>query len=202
MARSSSTSTARLRLTLVLLVLLVGLVAISSRELINDAAGELMQLTGLACVVLAALGRVWTSVFVAGFKDERIVRQGPYSACRHPLYALSMLGTCGLGLATRSLSLTAAVLCIFAVIYAAAIRREDERLASLHPEAFDAFRREVPTLLPDLSAYSIPETYETRPRVLWKAIVDAASLFAAYLLIRIADLLQTSGITPSLFTLP
>lgn len=197
-----SRSTPRLRLTLALLVGLVIMVVFSKRDFLGPTARELVQLAGLACVALAALGRVWTSVFVAGLKDAQLVREGPYSACRHPLYGLSMLGTFGLGLATSSISLTAGLLCIFAVIYAWAIAAEDAHLASLHGEAFAAYRNEVPAVIPDLSAYHVPVLYETQPRVLWKAIVDAASLLGAYLLIRLADLMQATGIAPALFTLP
>jgi protein-S-isoprenylcysteine O-methyltransferase Ste14 len=198
---ATSRSTARLKLTLVLLLLLVGLVAFSRRDLLDATAGALMQLAGLACVVLAALGRIWASVFIAGFKDVRLVRAGPYSVCRHPLYGLSMLGMLGLGLATRSFVLAIALLVIFAVLYALAIRAEDRHLASLHGEAFDAFRREVPALWPNGPGNALPAEYEIRPPILRKAFVDAGSLFGAYLLICLADLLQVSGLLPSLLAL-
>lgn len=200
MARSRSTP--RLRLTLVLLVLLVVIVGFSKRDFFGAATRELVQLAGLACVVLAALGRIWSSVFIAGLKDTVLVREGPYSACRHPLYALSLLGTFGLGLATCSISLTAGLLGIFMLIYARAIAAEDAHLAALHGEAFAAYRNEVPAVMPNLSSYRVPPLYETRPQVLWKAIVDAASLLGAYLLIRLADLMQATGVTPALLTLP
>ncbi len=200
MARSRST--ARLRLSLALIVLLIVLVAVSHRDSFGALAGSLLGLTGLACVTVAALGRIWTSLFVAGYKDERLVREGPYSACRHPLYAFSMLAMLGLGLATRSIILAAALLVLFSSLYLWAMRSEDHYLATRHGAAFETFRREVGALWPDRSAYRVPVRYEIRPRVFWKAFVDAGSLFGAYLLIRLADLLQQYGITPTLMGLP
>jgi len=47
-----------------------------------------------------------------------------------------------------------------------------------------------------------PETLEIRPRVLWKAFLDAGSLLGLYALLRAADALQRAGVTPTWLTLP
>jgi len=57
----------------------------------TGVAGQALQLAGLLCVACAALGRIWSSIFIAGYKDARLVRRGPYAMLRHPLYALSSL---------------------------------------------------------------------------------------------------------------
>src|SRR5512137_1896679 len=140
---SSSSSTPRLRITVVLLVVVLALVAVSERDWATGLAGVAMQLAALACIACAALGRVWSSVFIAGFKDEALVRTGPYSALRHPLYALSLLASLGIGLATRSLAIALAVVAILGVIHAAAARREDAVLLRRHGAAFEDYRRSV-----------------------------------------------------------
>jgi hypothetical protein len=48
----------------------------------------------------------------------------------------------------------------------------------------------------------VPESIEVRPRVYWKAFLDAGSMIGLYLLLRLADLAQLSGVTPTLLTLP
>jgi hypothetical protein len=93
---SRSPSTPRLRITIALLVAVLVLVAVSERGWATGLAGEALQLAGLAGIACAALGRVWTSVFIAGRKDEALVRAGPYSALRHPLYGLSLLAALGI----------------------------------------------------------------------------------------------------------
>jgi protein-S-isoprenylcysteine O-methyltransferase Ste14 len=199
---STSRSTPRLRLTALLLAATVGLVTISERGLLTGAAGEIVQLAGLACIAVAALGRVWTSAFIAGFKDSNLVREGPYSALRHPLYALSMLAMLGVGLATRSVTLTGALLLAFAATYAAAARREDAFLSRAHGESHADFMRITPAFWPAPQSYRVPESIEVRPRVYWKAFLDAGSMIGLYLLLRLADLAQLSGVTPTLLTLP
>lgn len=199
---ATSRSTPRLRLTAALLVAALALVAVSERNFAGGLPGELMQLAGLACIACAVLGRIWSSVFIAGRKDTSLVRSGPYSALRHPLYALSLLGTLGTGLATRSVAITGALLAVFGWIYCRAARHEDALLARVHGEAFADYRREVPGFLPARLRYQVPESLEIQPRVLWKAFLDAGSLLGYYVLLRIADYLQVAGLAPTWFTLP
>lgn len=199
---ATSRSTPRLRLTAALLGTVVVLVAVSERDLLAGAWGALARLGGLALVACAALGRVWTSAFIAGFKDATLVRAGPYAACRHPLYALSWIGMLGLGLASRSVVITLVLGAAFALIFVGAIRREDALLAQLHGDAFEAYRRAVPALWPRRFDGQLPESTELRPRVFFKSIVDAASLFGAYLLLQLADLSQAAGVSPALLRLP
>lgn len=199
---TASRSTLRLRLTVALLAATVGLVAVAERPLAGSLAGEALMLLGLACIVAAALGRLWTSLFIAGFKDTELVRRGPYAALRHPLYLLSMLAMLGVGLATRSLVLGCGLVAAFGVLYALAARREDAWLRQAHGAAFEAYCREAGAFLPRGSALGAPESLEVRPRVLAKAFFDAGSLLGLYALLRLADVLQRSGVTPTLFVLP
>ena len=199
---SASRSTPRLRLTIALLAGLVGLVGVSERPLAGSVAGEVITVAGFACIAVAALGRLWTSLFIAGFKDTELVRRGPYAALRHPLYALSLLAMLGVGLASRSLVLACGMVAVFGVLYARAAHREDAWLEGAHGADFERYRREVRALLPRWSALAVPESLEIRPRVLAKAFLDAGSLLGLYALLRLADALQRAGVTPTLLVLP
>jgi protein-S-isoprenylcysteine O-methyltransferase Ste14 len=198
---NTSRSTPRLRLTAVLLLGVLGVVAVSDRTWADGAAGRLLELAGLACIACAVLGRVWTSVYIAGYKDAHLVRHGPYSAVRHPLYALSMLATLGVGLATRSLAITVVLFAVFAAIYATAARAEDAYLRARHAASHADYAARVPAFLPR-GGCDVPEAVEVRPRVLWKAFLDAGTMLGYYVLLQGADLLRTSGVTPAWFTLP
>lgn len=197
-----SRSTPRLRLTALLLLGVLVLVATTERTTATGLAGLLLQLGGLACVACAALGRVWASVFIAGYKDAQLVRSGPYAVLRHPLYALSWLAMLGIGLATRSATLAAVLLIAFAAIYARAAREEDRFLRSVHGAAFDRYAREVNAFRPHRPAYGVPEAIEVRPRVLWKAFLDAGTLLGYWALLVLADAVQRADLTPTWMTLP
>jgi protein-S-isoprenylcysteine O-methyltransferase Ste14 len=199
---TTSRSTPRLRLTALLLLGMLVIVATSQRTLATGLPGLLLQLGGLACIACAALGRVWTSVFIAGRKDAELVRAGPYGALRHPLYALSLLAMLGAGLTTRSITLTLALLAVCVVIYARAAREEDRFLHGAHGAAFEQYAREVRAFLPRWTDYAVPEALEVRPRVLWKAFLDGGSLLGYWLLLVLADALQLASVSPTWITLP
>jgi protein-S-isoprenylcysteine O-methyltransferase Ste14 len=199
---SASRSTPRLRATAALLAVVLALVAVSDRPLAAGLAGEALALAGFACIACAALGRVWTSLFIAGFKDTRVVRSGPYAALRHPLYALSILAMLGVGLASRSLSITLGLLATLGALYLLTARGEDAWLGAEHGAEFERYRREVRAFLPRRVEGAVPETLEIRPRVLWKAFLDAGSLLRLYALLHAADALQQAGVTPTWLTLP
>jgi protein-S-isoprenylcysteine O-methyltransferase Ste14 len=199
---TTSRSTPRLRLTAMVLAGLLLLVATTERRWAQGLAGQLLQLGGFACVACAALGRVWTSVFIAGFKDQRVVRSGPYSQLRHPLYALSLIAMLGVGLTSRSLAIAIALPVLSAALYLRAARAEDLHLAAVHSRVFEEYRRAVPSFLPRARGEPLPDSLEIRPRIFGKAFLDAGSLLGYWGLLQVADLLQQSGITPTLLSIP
>ena len=138
-ALTDSASTPRLRATFAIYLGLVAASAVIGPDAVSSTAYYVSGLLGFLCVALACLGRIWTSVFIAGHKDVELVTTGPYARCRHPLYACSVLGALGLGLTTRSVLLCVIVVVLIAalVIYAAAC--EEQFLADSFPEAFQAY---------------------------------------------------------------
>jgi protein-S-isoprenylcysteine O-methyltransferase Ste14 len=178
------------------------LVALTERPTFSGFASGVVGFVGFVLVAIAALGRFWTSLFIAGRKDATLVLVGPYAACRHPLYLLSLIGMLGLGFATRSVVLLLALVGIAALLHVSAMRAEDTLLESTHGEAARRYREQVPALMPDWSRYSVPELMEIQPRVVWKAVLDAGSLLLALALVQAAHLLQHTGAIAPWWRLP
>jgi hypothetical protein len=51
-------------------------------------------------------------------------------------------------------------------------------------------------------AYRVPQSLEIRPRVLWKAFLDAGTLLGLWGLLVLADALQRAAVTPTWMALP
>jgi protein-S-isoprenylcysteine O-methyltransferase Ste14 len=186
-ALTESASTPRLRATFAIYLALVAATTVIGPDAVSPAWYYLSGVLGFACVSLACLGRVWSSVFIAGHKDVNLVTSGPYARCRHPLYACSVLGALGLGLTSRSLLLCAGVVILIAalVIYAAAC--EEQFLADAFPEAFKGYLAATPNKwLPARRRGALPEHLDVHPAVFWKSFLDAGSFFALYLLVALA----------------
>jgi protein-S-isoprenylcysteine O-methyltransferase Ste14 len=184
---TESASTPRLRATFAIYLALIAVSAVIGPRQVSPFAWYSSGIAGFLCVMLACLGRLWTSVFIAGHKDVELVTTGPYARCRHPLYACSMLGALGLGLSTRSVLLCVLVVLLIAALVVYAASCEEQFLADAFPEEFKAYVIATPhKWWPGPRREALPERIDVRPAVFWKAFVDAASFFLLYLLVLLA----------------
>jgi protein-S-isoprenylcysteine O-methyltransferase Ste14 len=108
--------------------------------------------TMLASLVLVVPG-LWLRGYAAGYvrKNSELTRGGPYAHTRNPLYLGSMLIAFGFAVASGSWVIFLALAVLFAAIYIPTIQSEEEYLRGKFAD-FDAYAREVPRLLPRLTA--------------------------------------------------
>jgi protein-S-isoprenylcysteine O-methyltransferase Ste14 len=183
---TDSASTPRLRATFAIYLALIAATAFIGPRTPGPWTYHVTGILGFLCVALACLGRIWCSLFIAGRKDATVISTGPYAACRHPLYSLSVLGALGLGLTTRSPLLCAlTVLSILALVYTAAAR-EEKALASAFPAAFEAYAAATPNKWWPRAVTAPPDRIEVHPAVYWKAFLDAGTFFVLWLLVAIS----------------
>lgn len=199
---TASVSTPRIRLTQLIYLLVLAAVALSGGRAFEGGAGQLAQATGFLLVTAAVLGRLWTSLFIAGRKEEELVREGPYSCCRHPLYLCSVIASFGIGLTTRSVILMVALpVAIGASVWFAA-RREDRMLLQAHRVDWLAYRDAVPAFWPAWSKHRMPDRVSVPPGIYRKAFLDAASFLALWLAVLLLETLRAGGAWPAQLHLP
>ncbi len=194
---TTSASTPRLRVTQAWYTVVVLLVAVTERPWGHHWSAELASIVGLLLMASAALGRVWTSAFIAGHKEEQLVTVGPYSLCRHPLYALSLVGGLGVGLATRSVVILLVTLALLVLLHLRAIRLEERALRAQYGEAFERYCEEVPVLIPGARTARTPNEVHINVRLYWKAFLDAGSFIALYAVIAALDRLRAANHLPT-----
>ena len=162
----------------------------------------LLDFAGLVCVIVSAFGRVWSSVYIAGYKTSALIEAGPYSVTRNPLYFFSLIGTIGVGLACGSIVILVLLLICFGIYYPFVIRREEQDLGVLHGPEFLSYMQRVPRFFPKLSLYSEPETYTVKPKLLKRALLDASYFVWVFGLVQLIEKLREAGIFPTLFRIP
>ncbi len=199
---TTSGSTPRIRLTQALYLLVLALVVMSDGRSLQGSAALLAQSAGFLLVVAAVLGRLWIALFIAGRKEQQLVREGPFSRCRHPLYLGSIVGAIGIGLTTLSLTLTIALPLVVGAIVFTAARREDAALLVAHGDAWRDYRDSVPAFWPDRSHKRMPESVAVPLRIYRKAFLDAASFLGLWLLVLLLEDLRAGGAWRPLFRLP
>jgi protein-S-isoprenylcysteine O-methyltransferase Ste14 len=137
----------------------------SSWETRNEALTFFLFFIGMILVAIASLGRMWCSLYIAGYKDDRLVTDGPYSLCRNPLYFFSMIGLLGIGFATETLTFPLVFIILFALYYPFVIKSEGRRLRKRFGAAFEDYTQRVPSFFPKFSTFSEPEQYVVKPGV-------------------------------------
>ena len=193
----------RVRLTHALYLVLLVLVATSDGRFIQRGWALPAQSPGFLLVTAGVLGRMWTTVFITGRKDVQLVRDGPYSVSRHPLYLCSIVAAIGIGLTTLSLSRTVLLPLLVGIIVIIAARREDAVLLAAYGAAFREYRDRVPVFWPACSQWQpSPATVLVQPGIYRRAFQDAAAFLCLWLLILVLESLHAGGAWPTLFQLP
>ena len=162
---------------------------------------ELLRLAGYALLIACAIGRVYSTAFIGGIKNEKLITVGPYSMCRNPLYFYSLLGACGVGLLSGEIIPTVVVTGGFLFIYKNLISREEEFLSEKFGASFAAFKTGTPRLLPDVKKYSCPDELLFQPRFFNMAVRDAVWWFVPVPFYELIHALHHAGIIKPLFSL-
>lgn len=158
--------------------------------------GELM---GFVLLTIAAFGRVWCLMFIAGRKSQELTTEGPYSVVRNPLYVFSFLGAIGLGLAVENLILTGVLAILFAITYPITVAHEEATLQSLFGPAYMAYCQTTPRWFPDWSLYRQPQTLVVSPMTVLRGMIDAMWFLWIFLAWEIIELLRETGVLQTWF---
>jgi len=156
---------------------------------------------GMFLVAIGSLGRMWCSVYIAGYKDRTLITQGPYSVCRNPLYFFSTFGALGVGFCTETFTFPLALLIVMILYYPLVVRKEEQRLRQRFGSGFDDYAKRVPAFFPKLSLFIEPATYTVNPIVYRRHMFSALWFVWIVGLIELAEGLKEMGWIPSFWSL-
>ena len=166
----------------------------------SKVAATIMYMIGLSLVGLASAGRMWCSLYIAGYKTNVLVTEGPYSMSRNPLYFFSLLGGVGVGLTTETILFPSAIALFFALYYPYTIRNEEKRLIQEHGERFSEYLHKTPLFFPKLSLLKEPLEYVVKPVLFRKHMLDAMWFVWIVALMRAIEGLHSSQVLPVWFS--
>jgi protein-S-isoprenylcysteine O-methyltransferase Ste14 len=180
---------------------LIALLLVSSSALKENAPilSNLFFFVGLFLVAIATLGRMWCSLYIAGYKTHTLITQGPYSMCRNPLYFFSLLGAVGIGMTTETLLIPIIVLICFSIYYPLVIKSEETYLLQLHGEPFSDYMARVPRFFPAISRLVEPKEYLVKPMVFRRHMSDAIWFVLIVGFLKVNGDLHSLNILPSFF---
>lgn len=191
----------RIRLTQIFVIMLIVTITISGSTWEKDSPffSTILFLIGAILVGIASLGRLWCSLYIAGYKTDKLVTEGPYSMCRNPLYFFSFLGAMGVGFASETLLVPVIMLSAFAIYYPFVIKSEEIELKKLHKDEFHTYFKNVPKFFPKISQLKEPEEYIVKPIVFKKHLFDALWFIWLVGILEIIEELHELDVLPVIF---
>lgn len=168
---------------------------IFSRSMFADetVTHEIMDLSGYVLVTICAIGRVYTSAFLGGFKNQALITYGPFSVVRNPLYFFSLLGFFGISLMSTHISVIIVTVVGFGFIYSGLIRREERFLIEKFGAEYKKYMKKVPRILPNPKLYSCPQEISMQPTYLNRAALDAVWWFVPLPFMELLEYLANAG---------
>ncbi|HQN80297.1 MAG TPA: isoprenylcysteine carboxylmethyltransferase family protein [Kiritimatiellia bacterium] len=166
----------------------------------NEGVATGLFTLGMFLVAIGSLGRMWCSLFIAGYKDQVLITQGPYSLTRNPLYFFSVFGALGVGFCTETFTFPALLLAVMVLYYPLVVRKEERRLRARFGRDFDDYARRVPAFFPNFALFSEPDTYLVKPIVYRRHMFSALWFVWIVGLLELAEGLKELGWMPSFWS--
>ncbi len=113
------------------------------------------NLWGIPLIVLGEGLRTWAAGHLV--KDEALTVGGPYAHLRNPLYLGSLLNTFGFLTILGDWRLAIVFFALALAIYLPTVRQEETYLKRMHGDAFEAYRRAVPGIMPRLTPANLDQ---------------------------------------------
>ena len=180
----------------------VALLFTQSLWVVDGPAHLSIEWIGLALIVVCILGRTWCALYLGGKKKRELVRHGPYSVVRNPLYVFSAIGAAGVGLCAGSLVIGMIFGAACVAIFDLVIRKEEVYLAGQFGASYGDYRAQVPRWLPDFSLWRDVERIEGQPRLILLTFRDALVFLGAFPILESFEELQATGYLPVWLYLP
>lgn len=165
----------------------------SAMEFALESFGYVLLMGGMGL-------RIWATLYIGGKKSSELVRLGPYSICRNPLYLGTLLIMTGVAFLFASLPMLLAILMLFVPVTLATIREEERHLEQIFGQEYCDYRRQTRRLWPSLAKYASPKHLEVSTYAIARVATEAASILLIPLAEDLLDLLRTHGIMTALWT--
>ncbi len=149
---------------------------------------------------IGAIGRIWCSVYIAGYKTQKLVTSGPYSMTRNPLYFFSFIGAVGVGLVSETLTIPLLIAIGFALYYPPVMRAEEARLTAIHGPAYRDYCARVPLFWPQLDLLRESKNYAVNAKIIREHLVSAIWFVWAPVFFELIETIHELGL-PHLFIL-
>jgi protein-S-isoprenylcysteine O-methyltransferase Ste14 len=188
-------------LAVLIVIIFMALLFVRSAAAPEDRMHEHVEAFGIGAILIAILGRTWCTLYIGGRKASEIVRGGPYSVTRNPLYVFSTIGAAGIGAMTGSVVVAALLAVLCCVSFYSVIFVEEAYLEAAFGEPYRQYMNDVPRFFPNPALFKESGMLSVRPQTLYRTFADGLVFLAAYPFFEFVEYLQQTGTLPVLLRL-
>ncbi|MBX9827621.1 MAG: isoprenylcysteine carboxylmethyltransferase family protein [Xanthobacteraceae bacterium] len=163
---------------------------------------ETIEWSGIALIAVCIAGRTWCSLYIGGLKDRNLVRFGPYSLCRNPLYVFSIIGAMGVGAQHGSFTATISAGLATAMVFFPVVLSEERSLRAAFGKEYSDYAQKVPRFVMNFGNWQDQPTVQIRPAKVLMTFADGCAFLIAIPAAQLAEYLQNSGVLSVLVRLP
>jgi protein-S-isoprenylcysteine O-methyltransferase Ste14 len=190
------------KVVLFMAALLILLVMIFSHADAENMTRYTVEHLGWTLIAICILGRTWCGLYIGGQKNKSIVRLGPYSVVRNPLYVFSIMGAIGIGLCSGSVISGLFLGLLVSAVFHIVIQYEEQHLTSRLGPDYRRYVAEVPRWLPNFKRWQDAKVFEVSPHLVTKIFFDALIFALAIPFFEVLERLQDNGLVPILLRMP
>lgn len=195
----------RLLISRIFLIIVVFLLLLSDNKVNNwSPAYTWLEFFGYSLGLVGIIGRIWSSLFIEGFKTKTLITKGPYSLMRNPLYFFSFILLLGFCLFIKSMIIFIVFLIIWILIYRKTMNNEESNLISNHDKDYMIYFNKTPKILPNFNLYRPLNKNEKMNIHIFKVervLKESFGFLFLFGLIKLIEFLQLNGILPVYFHL-
>src|SRR4030042_1316117 len=182
----------RIFAVLVLLLAILTTHSFSQSSLIDI----LSEALGLFLLTVCSIGRLWSLLYIGGYKKLELIIEGPYSMVRHPLYVFSLIGAIGIGLASENILVFIAMVTFYLLYYPLTILAEEKKLTDKFGQAYLDYAKLTPRFLPKLSLYKSSTQYQINADLFVKSLASGMWFVWIFIILHFIEMLQQNGFIP------
>lgn len=162
----------------------------------------LSEALGLFLLTICSIGRLWSLLYISGYKSLELITKGPYSMVQHPLYVFSLIGAIGIGIASENVLILTVMIIFYLLYYPLAIIAEEKKLTDKFGQAYLDYIKRTPRFLPKLSLYKGGVQYQINADVFVKSLASGMWFIWIFILFNFIEALQQNGSIPVLLKVP
>ncbi len=173
-------------------IIFIVFVMISDQK--ENNAYEIIEIFGYSLIIIGALGRLWCSIYICGYKNKEIIMDGPYSICRNPLYLFSFVSSAGILAGSKNIMLLLFFIPVYCIYHYFVVKNEEQKLKINFGIEYEKYCEKVNRFIPSFKNYFSRETVVVYPDKMFRAIIDSMWFFWMFILLEIIEYIKLNGI--------